>query len=132
MDAKYNRSKIDLIKDMKESEVSQLDYGFLNQTWEFINLTKQPYGKQWKIKVHDRKWVFEFDISTYPQQAQELKQTASTLNILSGNNIIEDTNIINAYLENIKTDISNNMNINNINRYLNIKNNFIRTYVLSF
>jgi hypothetical protein len=32
LDAKYNRSKIDLIKDMKESEVSQLDYGFENQT----------------------------------------------------------------------------------------------------
>jgi len=32
LDAKYNRSKIDFINYMKESNISQLDYGFLNQT----------------------------------------------------------------------------------------------------
>lgn len=132
LDAKYNRSKIDLIKDMKESEVSQLDYGFLNQTWEFINLTKQPYSKQWEIKVHNENKVFEFDISLYPQQVEEFKSAVSTLNILLGNNIIADTNIMNAYLEEIKENISNDMSMENIFNYIGINSNFIRTYILSF
>ncbi len=130
LDAKYNRSGTDLINDMKESTPWQLDYGFLNHQLEFINQKSQNYSKQWIIKVHDHN-VFEFDTSKYLQQVEELKNNISTLTILKWNNIIEDTNIVNAYLQQIRQDILNNSSKETILYYLQ-NNTYIKPYVLSF
>lgn len=132
LDAKYNRSKIDVMGDMSESSTSQLDFGFLNDEGEFTNLQEKSYGKQGIIKIHDERKVFEFDLQNYQQQVEEFVVVIPKMNILSGNDIISDTNIINEYLEQIKKDISEGNTPEQVEYYLKNKSEIVRDYVLSF
>ncbi len=142
LDAKYNRSKQDLVNDKSESNVSQLDYWLLDAHGEFINQESKHYGKQWEIRKHNEDRVFEFNISKYPKQVEDFKNTIPNLNILSGQNIINDTNIINAYLDGVKSYLALNkveegkedieLKKEKIEEYLNGKSDLLKYYTLIF
>lgn len=134
IDAKFHRETIRLIQDIQESWISQLDYGLLNSSWEFINLADSwvQYGKAgWKIKHHNAD-VFEFSLQNYQQQVQDLKTDIPKLSILSWNDLINDTNIVNAYLASIKKDITEKDAPEQVAYYLKNKSEVVCDYVLTF
>lgn len=132
LDAKYNRYKQDLSNDKSESNVSQLDFWLLNDYGEFINQESKNYGKQWMIKIHNERGVFEFNLQNYQQQVEEFKRDIPKMNILSGNDIISDTNIINEYLDLIKKTISEGNTEEQVIYYLKSKSEIVCEYILSF
>jgi hypothetical protein len=84
------------------------------------------------IKIHNERGVFEFNLQNYQQQVEEFKRDIPKMNILSGNDIISDTNIINEYLDLIKKTISEGNTEEQVIYYLKSKSEIVCEYILSF